>query len=413
MHDTTSPTVIGALRATSPTVRYLLLGAFINQLGYFIQAYLLVFMLHQGFSVIQAGWGLALLGGGAVLGTLIGATLGTRVGNRRAIMIATTAMGVSVALVPLLVQAHMPLMVWSASILVTGIFAQMYRPPAATILSQHLPESLRVMGFSMFRIAINLGGAAGPLVATLLAQFNWTLVFWLNAACSLAYTAIAAAKLPKDAPRGASQIEENTPRARHATWRHVLRDHRFLAFLAAMFLSSMVYMQIYSTLPVAIEARSLPLATYSTLLTVSALIVICAELKISLIMRRFPAWIPSTVGTTILCLGVASFGLTLGSNVLLIASMAFMVMGLMTSGPTMFAYPASFPEAIRGKYIGANQAAFSAGNALGPVAGVAVFREYHDAVWVLCLVLAIVSGALVLIGMRPDRGVPASGASAT
>jgi len=105
-----------------------------------------------------------------ILGSLIGATLGARVGNTRAIMIATTAMSVNVALDTLLVQAHMPDIVWSASVLVTSIFAQMYRPPAATILSQLLPESVRVMGFPMFRVAINLGGAAGPLVATLLAQ---------------------------------------------------------------------------------------------------------------------------------------------------------------------------------------------------------------------------------------------------
>lgn len=401
--------VLEVLKETPATVRYLLLGAFINQLGYFIQAYLLVFMLSRNFTVIQAGWALALLGSGAILGTLIGASLGSRMGNRNAIALATSAMGVSVALIPFLVNASLPVVVWGASIFITGLFAQMYRPAAATILSKHMPQAHQVMGFSMFRIAINLGAAVGPVLATLLAKVDWSLVFWLNAACSLAYAGIALTKLPQDETSAAQHGSEHTKNG-SASWGYVLKDAKFWAFLLAMFLSSIVYMQIYSTLPVAIESRGLPLETYSLLLTVSAAIIISLELKISSVVRRFPGWIPATVGTTVLCLGVASFGLTLGSNWLLILSMVVMVSGLMTSGPTMFAYPASFPQVVRAKYIGANQAMFSAGNALGPVIGVAIFREFDSFVWVFCFILALVSGALVIVGMRPSNNSTAKDA---
>jgi MFS family permease len=413
--EATPTSVIAVLKRTTPTVRYLLLGAFVNQMGYFIQAYLVVYMLARGFTTLEAGWGLALLSGGAIVGTLAGASLGLRMGNRNAIALSTAALGSSVALVPWLVNTALPLPIWGASIFVTGLFAQMYRPPVATVLSKQMLAEDQVMGFSMYRVAINLGATIGPLLATALSRIDWTWVFWLNAVCSFAYAGIALAKLPHDRPsgqpQGTDQVGESASMS--AAWSRVFTDLRFVAFLGAMFLSSVVYIQIYSTLPLAIEAKGLPLDTYSTLLVVSGLIIISFELKVSALVRRLPKWIPATIGTTVLCLGVASFGLSMNSNLLLILSMVILVAGLMTSGPTMFAYPATFPEVIRSKYIGANQAAFSAGNALGPVLGVAMFTQFGGGLWVMCFVLALISGALVVVGMRPVNPPPVQEALST
>lgn len=392
--------VIDALRSTSKTIRYLLLGAFINQMGYFIQAYLIVFMLTKGFSVIQAGWGLAILCGGSILGTIIGSSLGSHIGNRNAIVLSTLGMAASVAAVPILVDGKMPMAVWVASIFICGIFAQMYRPSAAMILSAHIPERQHVLGFSMFRIALNLGGAIGPLIATILAGISWSWVFWLNAICSLGYAAIALAKLPNEMPsKTAEKADENVSAA---GWGIMLKDFKFWAFLWAMFLSSIVFIQFTSTVPVAIESKGLSLGLYSTLLTVYAVAIILCELKISSIVGRYPAWIPATTGTTILCLGVASFGLSIDSTWGIILSALTLVIGTMISGPTMFAYPAKFPMAVRGKYIGTTQVAFSLGNALGPLIGLGIYREVGGGVFIFCLILAIICAALLIFGMRPS-----------
>lgn len=405
-----TPSVFALLRSTNATVRFLLLGAFINQLGFFIQAFLVVFMLARTFTPIQAGLGVTLLGVGAVAGTLIGATLGGRIGNRNAVIAGTLALAGSVAAAPFLVTPALPAPVWGATILLMGLFGQLFRPPAATILSQHIPADQQAMGFSMYRIALNLGATLGPLLATALSRLDWAAVFWVNAACSLAFAVIAFLKLPNDRP--VTTPDRPAAAASSASqWGQVLTDGRFLAFLGAMLLSSMVYIQVFSTLPMAIEASGKDLAVYSTLLTISSAMVIAMELKITALVKRYAAWMPALVGTTVLCLSVSSFGLTMGSTPGLILSVIFMVLGLMTSGPTMFAYPASFPLEVRGKYIGANQAAFSAGNALGPIAGVALFRAEPTLVWVGCLALTIASAGLILIGMRPARagmGAPAS-----
>jgi uncharacterized protein (DUF885 family)/MFS family permease len=342
-------------------VRYLLLGALINQLGLFIQIYLVVFMLSRGFGVIEAGGALAVLSTGAIIGTVLAASLAERVGHRNLIVLSTLAFAAAVAATPSLVRPDLPTAAWIGIIFVAGVFSQMYRTPAASILSEHIPEDTHVMGFSLFRIAINVGGALGPLIATALASVDWSYVFWFNALCSLAYAAIAAARLPDDGRRPTARRTRAEQTGEAASWGAILADGRFLAFLAAMLISVMVYAQLYATVPIAIEARGLPLTTYSTVLVVYSLVLICLELKVSPITRRYAPWIPGTLGTLILCAAIASFGLTLTSPVALVLSALALVCGLMISGPTMFAYPARFPLAIRGRAISLTQVASPSG----------------------------------------------------
>jgi hypothetical protein len=103
-------------------------------------------------------------------------------------------------------------------------------------------------------------------------------------------------------------------------------------------------------------------------------------------------------------LGVASFGITIGSDWGLALSGAAVIGGLMTCGPTMFAYPSRFPPTVRGRFIGATQAAYFLGSALGPVIGIFIFGQFGNLVWIFCLSLALISSALSLLGMYSNAG---------
>jgi MFS family permease len=403
-HDQ-NPTVLQVLKSTSPTVRFLLAGAFINQLGYFIQAYIIVFMVARGFDALQAGWGLAIFSAGSILGTLLAAPLAARIGDRSTIVLASLCTALFVAMIPLGVHPDQPVFAWAGSIALAGVFAQMYRPAAASILSHHFRQDLQVMGFSMLRIALNLGGAVGPVVATALAAWNWDLVFGFNSVTSLLLAGIAAAFIRDPRPATGDFREDAATPPAPLSWSHLMRDGRFLAFLGAMFLSSIVFTQIYATVPLGIEMQGMELKVYSTLLSTYALVTVLCELKVSSIVRRYPVWKPATLGTVVLCLGVASFGLTLHNAIGVVASTVLLVGGGMISGPTMFAYPGRFPIAVRRLYISANLAVFSAGLAVGPIVGIAIFNSYGGLVWVFCFVLALISGVLCVVGMRPPADV--------
>lgn len=389
--------ILSIWKETNENVKYLLFGTFINQFGFFIQAYLIVFMIHQGFSSDAAGLGLTLLCGSSILGAIAGSNFGVSFGNRNNIILASLGLAVSVVLIPIFVNPNYPSYLWVSIIFICGFFSQMYRPSASVMLSNYLPTEFHVIGFSMFRISLNIGAAIGPIVATFLVALDWKYVFWLNGLTAFSFALIAVFLLKENTK--ADPIDKNANI--QGSWSVVLKDIKYWYFLLAMFISSMVYIQFYSSVPVAIEKNGFPLEVYSMLLVSSSITLILCELKISSIIRNLPAWKPALCGTFFLCLGVSTFGFTLNFGNIIIISSLIVVGGLMISGPTMFAYPASFPLSSRGQYIAANQVSFTMGNALGPILGLKLLAWNTNAVWVFCFLSAIVCSILIYMGMKP------------
>jgi MFS family permease len=87
---------------------------------------------------------------------------------------------------------------------------------------------------------------------------------------------------------------------------------------------------------------------------------------------------------------------------LLILSTVVFVFGIMVNGPTMFAYPSTFPAAVKARYIGAQQAMFGLGMALGPVAGVFAWKTLGNSTWWLAGALGLAAAACAYLGMRVD-----------
>ena len=77
----------------------------------------------------------------------------------------------------------------------------------------------------------------------------------------------------------------------------------------------------------------------------------------------------------------------------------------MTSIPTQAGSvtSATYPAAVKARYIGAHQASFGSGLALGPVFGVVVWEGLHRGVWWLRGLLGLISAALALYAMSPGE----------
>lgn len=386
------------LKSLNNNVRYLLLGVLVFQFGFFIQAYIIVYMLSKGFSSSQAGWSLALLSGASILGAIVGSNVGTKFSSKVNIILSSAGLSVFVALIPYVVSIENPPTFWVPVIFLAGFFSQMYRPSVSVLLSENLSADVQIMGFSLFRIALNVGGALGPLMATWLASYDWQYVFLMNSICALTF-ALMILFFIKDKEKIQSR---NTSAGVEAGWATVIKDKKYWYFLIAMFLSSIAYIQIYSTVPVALESKNYPLDSYSKILITYSVVLILFELQISSFVRKFPSWAPALLGTFVLCIGVATFGVTINYGNLIILSSVIMVSGLMVSGPTMFAYPATFPHVVRGKYIAANQISFTLGNALGPVIGLYFFSVSANMIWWCCFCIAIICCGLLYVGMKPN-----------
>lgn len=400
-----APGVLDALRATPRSVRYLLGGVLLNQLGAFVQTFLVLYLTHRGYGVDKAGFLLGAYGVGAVAGTVLGGELTSRLGSRNTITMAMTCSAVLVFVIPWLAgPGNYPLLL--GVVIVLGMMTQSYRPAASALLSDLMPDEFRVMGFSMLRIAMNIGAAAGPLLAAGLIQVDWNLLFWVDGSTALAYGLLAAFLLPRPASTVGEQDHGAPKEARRSAYGTMVHDHRFLMYLASMLLSALAYAQFFAVLPVDLEEAGHSTSLYSAVLTLSSALLISFELAVTARVSRWRASTAATVGTFVYCLGIAGFGLPGSVPALILLTTAVSVGGLMISGPTLWAHPAKADKKVRGRYIAVSQTVFGLGTAVGPAIGMLMWTHYGDGVWATCAVLGTVAAALAFFGLRPSDERP-------
>ncbi|MFI6134182.1 MFS transporter [Micromonospora sp. NPDC051141] len=408
--------VLTVLRRTPTPVRCLLGGVLVNQLGAVVQTFMVLYLVFRGFSAGQAGTAIAAYSVGSVVGVLIGGELIHRLGPRGAITVAMLGSAAVLAALPLLSRPS-TFGVLMIAMLLAGLATQSYRPAAAVLLSDLMPADMRVLGFSMMRIALNIGAALSPLIAAGLILLDWNLLLWFDAATALVYAILARWLLPdprtgRGAPvdhrpgvgPGGAVVRGGT--GTRMAYGILLRDRRFWFFLASTLIGAVIYVQFNVVLPLKISAEGHSTGLYSGLLVTASIVLILCELRITASVARWPGHVAATAGTVLMAVGAASFGVSGGSAVALVACTVGFVFGTMINGPTMFAYPATFPAPVNARYISAHQATFGLGMAAGPLIGVAAWVGLGNGVWWLCGGLGLVAAWCARLGMKPPRRTP-------
>ena len=392
--------ILTTLRETSAATRFLLFGVFVNQLGAFMQAFLVLYLVRAGLGDGPAGLALGAYGLGAVLGTLFGGEFADRLGRRPTIIGSMACAAVLTVAVSFLATPHtyVALLVVVAG---AGAMAQSCRTAAAALLSDLTPPGRRVMLFSMYRIALNSGGVLGPLFAAWLISTSWNLLFWTDGVTSLAYALVAVLWFPRErSVVDPAQAVAGGP-TQSAGYTAVLRDGRFLLYLLAMLANVVIYTQYFAVLPLKIDAGAYPAMAYNWVLALSAGLVITCELLITRKVQSWPATRAASVGIALLGIGLALFGAS-GGLLLLLSATVIGVIGQMISGPTMLAHPGKVaPPAARGRYIGAGNAMFGLGGALGAPIGVLMWTHVGDGIWTICFIVAALATAAAAIALRP------------
>ncbi|MFI5669541.1 MFS transporter [Streptomyces sp. NPDC051704] len=436
MTDDAPVRVFDALKATPTPVRYLLGGILVNQLGAFVQTFLVLYLTFRGASVSAAGLALVAYSIGSIFGTMLGAEITHRFGPRTTIM---TAMAASAPLVGSISWLSGPGTLWPLLVVVglAGLFTQAYRPAAAVLLSDLMPERYQVMAFSMMRIALNIGAALAPLIAAVVILVDWDLLFWIDGGTALVYALLAFALLPKQAPRAREEAQEAeearegaepkpsgagtgteagaaapAPAAdSRSAYAAMLRDRKYLLYLGAILLGSLTYAQGHIALPLQLAADHYPTSFYSTVLTVSSVVLITCELKITAYLSRLPKHVRVITGHLVEAVGLAVYGLSSRSGAFTITGAVLVVFGIMIAAPSMFAHPATFPAAVKARYIGTMQAVGGAASALAPLFGVFLWTRLGGGFWLLCGIVTAAAGFLALAGVRqPPEPAPAKDA---
>ncbi|MGH3748990.1 MAG: MFS transporter, partial [Micromonosporaceae bacterium] len=299
--------VIASLKATPGTARFVLLGVFINQFGAFLQMFMVLYLVHRGFSAELAGFALGAYGAGAVVGMFSGGGMSDRLGSRLTIAISMGTAAVMVVSVSFL--SYYPAIL--AVVALAGAMTQANRPASAALLTSLTPPSRHVMVMSMNRLAISSGTVAGPLVGAWVITFSWDLLLWLDGLGAMSYALIALFLLP--ARTKSAKPESGTAEQSQVSYLTVLKDTKFLLFLGAMLTNAMVYIQYFTVLPLSLKDAGYPTVYYSAVFALSAGIVMTCELWVTTYVQKWRSWLAASLGLLLLGLGLVGFGLPGGA----------------------------------------------------------------------------------------------------
>jgi MFS family permease len=382
--------------------KLLLVGVFVNQFGAFLQAFLVLYLTHRGFSETHALYGMGAYGFGAVIGLLFGGAMSDRLGPRRTIivsMVGSTVLPVAITLM----NSYTGILIVAV---LAGAMAQLYRPAAGSILATLVPPARQVMAFSMNRIALNLGVALGPFLAgALIASDHWDLLFWIDGCTALLYVVIALLFLPKT---GGEADAEETSAARTRYW-SVLSDWRYVVFMFAVLTNALIYIQSFSVLPLTLKDHGYSEHAFSWILTISATVLISCELIVTRFTQHWQPRVAASVGLVLLGVGLTAYGLPFGGLAIVFVGAGIGVIGQIIGGPSIFAYPAkAATPGATGRYLGAFFAMFGLGQALGPIIAAPIYHMIGTHIWYISGVTGLVSALTAYIGMAGRKAAAVS-----
>jgi MFS family permease len=405
--DEAAPRHLGVLatwRQTPGQAKALLAGVFVSRLAGFLQIFLVLFLTHRGYSSGQAGIALGVYGAGAVLGTFTGGWLSDRLSARTATLI--SMMG-SAVLIASIIYLKVYLLILVAVLLVSTV-GLLYRPAAQSLITELTPPGQLVMVTAMYRLCLNLGTTAAPLIGVALASVSYSLLFWGEAVAALTYGLIALRFLPRRPKTAARPADGQAARAPQAGYRALLADWRYLFFLAAVLLVMVVYCQYTAALPLAIEHAKLSLWWYGAVVTLNAVIVVTCEVLATKFVQTWPLRLTALSGFGLVAVGYGIYGIAI-TPVFLILGTLIWTLSEIIGAPTTFAYPGMVaPLSARGRYIGAMQSAVGLGGTIGPILGVTLWNHVGQQVWLWAAAVGVLSAICARIGMRIPSAKPAT-----
>ena len=365
---------------------YLLAGAFVNRLGYMVEPFLALYLSGpRSFGASTVGVVLAAFGAGAFASQPIGGYLADRFGRRSTLVGGMIGSAASF----MLLASVRDLALIAVAACLSGLTIDLYRPAVSAMIADLVAPENRAKAFALLYWAINLGVAVAGVTGGLLAARSYWLLFIFDAATCLAFAVLIARKVPETRP--ARQAGEQ------GGYGQAVRDGLLLTLGAAILLGTIVYMQCFVTLPLAVAADGLGPEAYGLIYAVNPIVVIVAQIGVLRVIDRLPG-VP-TLAISAVIMGVG-FGLTAVASSVPFYMLTVVVwtlgeIGFNAVGPAMVADIA--PAHLRGRYNGVIGMSFGAAALVAPLVGTQVFENYGEtALWAGCLVLSIVSAAVIL-----------------
>jgi len=373
----------------------------VNRAGTMVLPFLtLYFTQRLQLSASAAGLLMGLWGIGSMIGSYAGGRLSDRFDPSRVQQLSFVATGVGFAVLPAL---DGPVAVGIGVVAVSAV-TDVFRPALFAATARVTRPRFRARAFALIRLATNVGMAVGPAAGGLLAAHRYEWLFAADAATCWAAAVLLAVALPR-VPRRARPAEDGGEPA-DAAGRSPWRDRAFLGFLAGVFALSLVFFQMFLTMPVYLRtAYGMSERAIGALLAGNAALIALLEMVLMRAVEHRDRLLMTALGTLLTGLGLALLPLGPGLGVAVLAMLVATVGEMLALPMANAAVADRAPDASTGAYMGAYTLAFACAFVLSPMAGLAVLDHFGGtALWLGVGVTAAIAAAGFVRLARPFRG---------
>ncbi|MBN8821699.1 MULTISPECIES: MFS transporter [unclassified Spirosoma] len=347
-----------AYQGLSPSVWLLAIVMLINRCGTMVLPFMTLYLTqHLHYSVTDAGIIMALFGAGAFIGTFIGGRLTDRFGFYY-IQLFSLMFG-GFALIGLQFVTNFYLL--CGSIFTFTLFGDSFRPANQAAIAHYSDPETRTRAFSLNRLAINLGWAVGGALGGWLASIDYSLLFWVDGLTCLVASIVLWISLPVPSRPKAKVMQSITSDLSDpvATSQSPYQDTLFIGFVVCSALYLMVFMQLFSIVPLFFkEVLGLNEQLIGRLMALNGILIVLFEMALvySLEQQKRPKTTLIIVGSLLTALAYLALALPINTFLsgihIALLFILFATLGEMLSIPFLqsFTVERSNP-ATRGQYL--------------------------------------------------------------
>ncbi|MEP2024129.1 MAG: MFS transporter [Reichenbachiella sp.] len=384
---------IQSYQGLSREIWLLALITLINRAGTMVVPFLSLYLTASlGYTLSQVGWVMTAFGTGSILGAWLGGKLTDLFGYYKIMLASLIGSGV----IFIVVQYLNDFWFLAGGVFVLMLVADMFRPAMYVSIRAYSKPENNTRSVTLIRLAINLGFSFGPAMGGLIiATMTYGSLFWIDGiTCLVASILLYLLLNEKDGTVVNHEIAVGQKR------QSAYSDLPYLVFLAIVFLTAIVFLQMFATVPVYYKTvHLLTEGQIGLLLGMNGMLIFLFEMPLInwLENNRISKATVLLIGTLILGLGFLVFNLSEWTGILII-SMLFITLGEMLIFP--FANSFAMERSQKGKageYMALFPIAFSAAHIVGPNIGMQLIEANgYNFTWSMTFIVTIVSIGLCL-----------------
>ncbi len=333
--------------------------------------------------IIGSGWFAACIGG------LFGGVLADKYSSKSIMILSLILSSISLFIYTIVPPKELFLLLSLNSAI--GLFVSFFEIGSKTYISRNFVDKQKIHAFSFRYTAINIGAAIGPFVGAKFISYDPKVVFIFTALLYLLVAILIGFIFIKDSLR----IEIITPKKHKGVLTILMKDKILQMLTMLYFLFFMALIQIETSLPQIMSTRINHYTEfYARLLSLNAIIVICAQLPFSLILYKINRALLSYIAALMFAAAFVLLAFAKENVIFIIAITIFALAEVIYSTLINLFIDSISSTQSQGTYFGiANLGMF--GMFLGPIVGGIALKYANGTILYLILASLLLFSSLV------------------